>query len=178
MFCPRAFGNCHGQPKALTPIRDFRAMRSSNHADGSTFPATGYPGFFETTFRNCPQSLRAVSSQLFGNFPQPEGQERANYRKPFSRNLESKLLKPRFRELHVSFDRSTVREAVSAYRAIDAIHGGWIYHRPTRNVDQLLLVASGRLPSSGTSIGTSMVPKRPLATSHMPKWRNLSSFDR
>jgi hypothetical protein len=28
MFCPRELGNCHRQPKALTSIRDFNALRS------------------------------------------------------------------------------------------------------------------------------------------------------
>jgi hypothetical protein len=83
MFCPRELGNCHRQPKALTSIRDFNALRSSNHVDGSTFPATGYTGFLEITSRNCPQS------RVFG-IPQPEAAGTSNLLKiPFLVSLDT-----------------------------------------------------------------------------------------
>jgi hypothetical protein len=72
MFCPWELGNRHRQPKALTSMRDFNALRSSNHVDGSTFPATGYTDYLEITFRKLPEKPSfSVSSSGPRGFKSP-----------------------------------------------------------------------------------------------------------
>jgi hypothetical protein len=58
MFCPRKLGNCHRQRKALTLIRDFNALRSSNHVDGIYIPSNWVHRLSRNNF---PGTARKVS---------------------------------------------------------------------------------------------------------------------